>query len=311
MRTGIIVSQTAARRPASIDQLIEQVGRIARDGFSTAWFAHTSGVDALMVIALAGRVVPDIELGTGVVPIYTRHPIAMAQQALTAQAAIGGRLTLGIGASHKPVVENGWGLSFEQPVEYMREYLAVLLPLLRGEAVAFTGRRFNVQTQLSTPDASPPSLVLAALGERMLRLAGEQTDGTVTWMVGPKTMKSHVAPVITAAARAAGRPDPRIIVGLPICITSDTDAARARADRGFGRYGQLPSYRAMLDREGVASPADVALVGTESEVEDQLAAIERAGGTEFSASIFGSSDEHVRTLEFLKAQVAHVRSTPV
>jgi len=157
MRIGIIVSQTVARRPASIDQLIEQVASIAHDGFSAAVFAHTSGVDALTVIALAGRIVPDVELGTGVVPIYTRHPIAMAQQALTVQAAIGGRLTLGIGTSHKPVVENSWGMSFERPGEYMAEYLAVLQPLLHGEAVEFDGRRIRAKTQLSLPAAAPPS----------------------------------------------------------------------------------------------------------------------------------------------------------
>src|ERR1700682_2060045 len=153
MRIGIIVNQSAARRPASIDHLIEQVAGIARDGYATAVFAHTSGVDALTVIALAGRGVPGVELATGVVPIYTRHPVLMAQQALTTQAAIGDRLTLGIGASHKPVVENAWGLLFERPVEYMREYLAVLQPLLKGEAVAFAGRRIKAQTQLSMPDA--------------------------------------------------------------------------------------------------------------------------------------------------------------
>jgi 5,10-methylenetetrahydromethanopterin reductase len=311
MRIGLIVNPSVARRPASIDQLIEQVAGIARDGYSTAVFAQTSGIDALTVIALVGRVVPELELSTGVVPIFTRHPVSLAQQALTVQAAIGGRLTLGIGLSHKPVVENAMGLSFERPYGYMRDYLRVLQPLLHGEPVEFSGRRFKVQTQLSMPDTSPPSVVLAALGERMLHLAGDQTDGTATWMVGPKTLASHVTPIITAAARAAGRPPPRIIVGLPICVTSDPDAARARADRGFGRYGQLPSYRAMLDREGVTSPAEVALVGSELEVEDQLAAIERAGGTEFSASVFGSSEEHVRTFEFLKARVAHVRSTPV
>jgi 5,10-methylenetetrahydromethanopterin reductase len=311
MRIGVIVSQSSRGRPASIDQLIDQVGTIERQGFSAAVFAQIGGVDALTVIALAGRAVPNIELGTGVVPIYARHPVAMAQQALTTQAAIGGRLTLGIGLSHKRVVENNWGLSFEHPLEYMQEYLAVLQPLLHGEAVAVSGRRLSAKTQLAMPEAGPPAVVLAALGERMLCLAGEHSDGTATWMVGPKTLESHVVPVITAAARAAGRPAPRIIVGLPICVTNDADGARARAERAFGGYGELPSYRAMLDREGVASPAEIALVGTAAEVEHQLTAIEQAGGTEFNASVFGSSDDHHATFEFLQSRVAHVRSTPV
>jgi 5,10-methylenetetrahydromethanopterin reductase len=311
MRIGVIVSQASRGQPASIDQLIDQVGTIQQQGFSSAVFAQIAGVDALTVIALAGRVVPTIELGTGVVPIYARHPVALAQQALTTQAAIGGRLTLGIGLSHKRVVETAWGLSFERPADYMQEYLTILQPLLHGEPVAVTGRRLSARTQLGVPAAEPPSVVLAALGERMLRLAGEQTDGTATWMVGPKTLASHIVPVITAAAGAAGRPAPRIIVGLPICVTGDAEGARARAERAFGGYGELPSYRAMLDREGVASPAEIALVGTAAEVERQLTAIEQAGGTELNASVFGSSADHHATFEFLRSRVAHVRSTPI
>jgi alkanesulfonate monooxygenase SsuD/methylene tetrahydromethanopterin reductase-like flavin-dependent oxidoreductase (luciferase family) len=133
----------------------------------------------------------------------------------------------------------------------------------------------------------------------------------MTWMVGPKTLRSHITPVITAAAREAGRRPPRIAVGLPICVTSDPDAARSRAARAFERYGQLPSYRAMIDREGVAGPADIALIGSESEVERQLSDIERAGGTEITATVFGSSDDHRRTLEFLQTQAANARRTPV
>jgi F420-dependent oxidoreductase-like protein len=255
--------------------------------------------------------VPEIELGTAVVPIQPRHPMALAQQALTTQAAIGGRLAFGIGLSHRPVVEGMWGLSFEQPAEYLREYLAILQPLLNGESVAFRGQRLVGQGQLSVPDAAPPSLLLAALGPRLLRLAGEQSDGTITWMVGPRTLESHVAPLLRQAAQAAGRPEPRIVVGLPVCVTDDEDAARTRAARNFERYGQLPSYRAMLDREGVAEPADVAIIGSEREVERALGGLESAGATDFNATVFGSADEQALTLALLAAMVAHGRGAPI
>jgi 5,10-methylenetetrahydromethanopterin reductase len=312
MRIGINTNASAGGgRPASLDQMLEQVAGLAERGFHTAAFAQISGMDVLTLIALAGRSVPRIEFETAVVPIYGRHPAALAQQALTAQAATQGRLVLGLGLSHKPVVEQRWGLSFERPAEYMHEYLQVLLPLVRGEAVDFTGKRFNVHAQISVAETSPPSVVLAALGERMLRIAGELTDGTALWMVGPKTLESHILPIITSAAQEAGRPSPRIFAGLPICVTNDAAAARERTARSLANYGQLPSYRAMLDREGADGPADVMLVGSESEVERQLAALEDAGATDFTATPVGSREDQARTFEFLQAQVAHVRSTPV
>lgn len=312
MRIGINTNPSAGGgQPASLDQMVEQVATLAERGFATAAFAQISGLDALTLIAVAGRAVPRIELETAVVPIYTRHPVALAQQALSTQTAAGGRLVLGIGLSHKPAVEQRWGLSFERPVQYMQEYLAILLPLLRGEAVTYSGERLKANAQITVAETPPPSVVLAALGERMLRLAGEQTDGTALWMVGPRTLESHVVPIITAAARAGGRPAPRILASLPICVTSDAAAARERAARSLGNYGQLPSYRAMLDREGVDGPADVMVVGDETEVERQLARLEGAGATDFTASPVGSADDRRRTMEFLEAQVAHVRSTPV
>jgi F420-dependent oxidoreductase-like protein len=312
MRIGISTNPSSGGgRPATVDDVIEQVAGFARGGFATAAFAHLAGLDPLMLIALTGRAVPRIELATAVVPIYTRHPALMAQQALTAQAATGGRLALGIGLSHRPVVEERWGLSFERPVEYMREYLAILRPLLRGEAVDYTGKRLSAHVQLTIPDASPPPLLLAALGERMLRLAGEQTDGTALWLVGAKTLASHVTPIINEAARAAGRPAPRIVVGLPMCVTSDPAAARERAARSMAGYGNLPSYRAMLDREGAAGPADVLVTGSETEVERQLQELEAAGATDFTATPVGSSDERQRTFEFLRAWVANGRGAPV
>jgi F420-dependent oxidoreductase-like protein len=312
MRIGINTSPTAAGgRAATLDDMIQQVTGIARDGFNYAAFAHISGLDALITIAVAGRVVPSIELMTSVLPIYLWHPVLMAQQALTTQAAVGGRLTLGIGLSHKPAVEQRWGLAFERPVDYMREYLAILQPLLRGEPVDYQGERLKAQTQLSIADTPAPSLILAALGERMLRLAGEKADGTALWLVGRQTLASHITPLITEAAAKAGRPAPRIIVGLPICVTSDPSAAKERAARGMGFYGQLPSYRAMLDREGATGPADVMVVGAESDVDSQLARLEEAGATDFTANVIGSAAERQRTVEFLQSRVAHGRRAQV
>ncbi len=312
MRFGVMVDASApGGGAASVDQLVGQVAARANDGLSSAWFANIFGVDALTMAAVTGRAVPGIELGTAVMPVFTRHPMAMAQQALTTQAAVGNRFTLGIGLAHQIVVEQRWGMVWERPADYMREYLAVLQPLLRGEAVGIRGERLSGEGQLTIPGATPPPVLLAALGPRMLKLAGEHADGTLTWMAGPKTIANHIAPVLNEAAQAAGRPQPRIVVGLPLCVTDDIDGARARAKRSYERYGQLPSYRAMLDREGAAGPADVAIVGSEAEVEQQLNALERAGATDLYASVFGSAEQKERGYSLLRTLVAHGRGTPV
>jgi F420-dependent oxidoreductase-like protein len=202
-------------------------------------------------------------------------------------------------------------MSFERPLEYMREYLAILQPLLHGEAATFKGRRLTGQATLNMPAVSPPPVIVAALGESMLRLTGEQADGTATWMVGPRTLESHITPTLQKAAEAAGRAEPRIIVGLPICVTSDVDAVRTRAARSFERYGQLPSYKAMLEREGVTNPSEVLVAGSESEVEQQLARLEAAGATDFNATLFGPSADQQRTLELLRARVTNDRAAAV
>ena len=312
MRIGVMVDVSApGGGAASVDQLIGQVGARANDGLDSAWFANIFGVDALSIVAVAGRAVPGIEIGTDVVPIYTRHPMAMAQQALTVQAAIQNRLVLGIGLSHQVVVEGRWGLSFERPVAYMQEYLAILQPLLRGETVAVHGERLTCEGQLVVPGATPPKVMLAALGPRMLRLAGEQADGTLTWLAGPKTVARHIAPIINEAAEQAGRPRPRVVVGLPLCVTDDVDSGHTRAARIYERYGQLPSYRAMLDREGVAGPADVAIVGSEPDVDEHLEALERAGATDLAFQVFGSSDQKERGYAYLRARVTDGRVATV
>jgi len=235
------------------------------------------------------------------VPTYGRHPLTMAQQALTVQAASGGRFKLGIGLSHQMVIEGMFGLSFEKPVRHMREYLAVLMPLLHEKTCAFAGETISTQASIGATELPAPPVLIAALGPQMLALAGSEADGTVTWMTGPATLASHTVPTITGAAERAGRPAPEVFAALPICVSEDPDAARARASQDFQVYGFLPSYRAMLDREGAEKPGDVAIVGDEAAVEKELGQLRDAGVTEFVASIFGTREQRERTWECLRA----------
>lgn len=299
MRYGLTIDNS---RP--IPEVVEQVQRMADAGLASATVSQIFGYDALTLLALVGQQVPDIELVTGVVPTYPRHPIMLAAQALTVQAATGGRLTLGIGLSHQIVIENMFGYSFDRPARHMREYLTALVPLLDGEQVAFQGETLTAATMAPLEIEAPrPSVLVAALGPTMLKLAGSLADGTITWMTGPATLASHIAPTITAAAADAGRTPPRIAVGLPVCVTADPDAARAQAAELFAIYGTLPSYRAMLDREQAGGPGDVAIVGDEEAVAAQIAAVAEAGATEFSAAIYGSAEQRERGFALL-AQLA-------
>jgi F420-dependent oxidoreductase-like protein len=285
----------------SIDSIVTDVQHAADAGFSSAWAPQVFSHDALTLLAVVGRAVPGIELGTAVVPTYPRHPLMLAAQALTAQQATGGRVVLGIGLSHQLVIEGMFGYSFEKPARHMREYLAVLLPLLRGEQVSFVGETLKTMTMapLDIKGVAAPPVLLAALAPTMLKLAGTLADGTITWMTGPATIADHIVPSITKAAEAAGRARPRITVGLPVCVTHDREKARERAARGFSIYGQLPSYRAMLDRERAGGPEDVAIVGDEAEVVAQIGRVADGGATDFMGARFGSPEERERTSALL------------
>jgi F420-dependent oxidoreductase-like protein len=231
----------------------------------------------------------------------------LAQQALTASLAVGGRLVLGIGLSHQIVIQDMYGYSFDKPARHMREYLAVLLPLLAGENVSFDGETVHAHIGLTVPRSGQNvPVLLAALAPQMLRLAGEKADGTVLWMTGPATVRDYVVPAIRKAAAAAGRPDPRVVCMLPVCVTDEPAKARADADRLLAIYGQLPSYRAMLDKEGAAGPGDVAFVGDEDAVAAQISALAGAGVTDFVAAEF-SPTERARTRAFLKTYIASQR----
>jgi F420-dependent oxidoreductase-like protein len=305
MRIGLFLGDTGAP-----DALVQQVVDAERDGFASAWFSQIFGCDSLTVIALAGKQTSKIEMGTSVVPVYPRHPHMLAQQALTVQAATNGRVALGIGLSHAPVVEGMWGMSYDHPARYMREYLSVLVPLMREGKANFQGEVFRVNATLQVVGATPPALLLAALAPAMLKTAGELADGTVTWMTGAKTIETHVAPRIGKAAKEAGRPTPRIAVCLPVAVTDDVPAARERAAQLFQVYGFLPNYKRMLDKEGASGPKDVVIVGNEADVEQQVRALASAGATDFAGAIFPAGDDvgasMARTHALLKGLIGKV-----
>ncbi|HEV7720142.1 MAG TPA: TIGR03564 family F420-dependent LLM class oxidoreductase [Iamia sp.] len=302
MRIGIFGGDTAAT--GTIDDHVAAARAAAEDGFSSFWLPQIFGYDALTVLALIGREVPDIELGTAVVPTYPRHPAALAAQAVTTNEAADGRLVLGIGLSHGIVIEMMYGMSFEKPLRHMREYLAILLPLVQTGAADVEGETLTGRIGLSMVARRPFPVLIAALGPKMLALAGAVADGTVTWMTGPDTLRTHIVPSITSAAEEAGREAPRIIGALPVLVTDDEADGRARAGQAFAVYDTLPSYKAMLDREGAGGPADVALVGDEESVGQQLDAIVASGITDFVAVEYSRNpDESARTRALLRSRI--------
>ena len=304
VRIGVGIGDIAGRA-VDMDELVLQAQRAEEAGFASVWLANIFGMDALTAAVVCGRATSRVEVGTGIVPTYPRHPFAMAQQAVTVNAAIGKRLLLGIGLSHQIVIESMLGMSYARSYSHMKEYLAALAPLVREGKVSFNGELYRVNAQLRVPGSAPFPILLAALAPKMLALAGSVADGTVTWMTGPKTLASHIVPTIRAAAEAAGKPAPRVVAGLPICVTDDPDEARRVAGKLFRGYGVLPSYRAMLDREGAAGAAEIAVVGDEAQVSAQLDALAAAGVTDLMAVPFatGTSEASLaRSFTLLEAR---------
>jgi F420-dependent oxidoreductase-like protein len=299
MRIGIFGGLAAT---ATIDDVVADVQAAEEQGFHSYWVPQIFGYDALTLLAVVGRETERIELGTSVIPTYPRHPAMLAAQALTTQQASGGRLTLGIGLSHQPVIEHMFGMSFDKPVRHLREYLDVLMPLVSGERVEAHGETISANLALDIPGTQPVPVQVAALGPQMLKLAGARTAGTITWMTGPRTIADHTAPTIQAAADAAGNPGPAITSGVPVCVTDDVAGTRARAAQVYAIYGQLPSYRAMLDREGLEGPADLAIIGDEEAVAARIRDFADAGVTDLAASEFGSGGgERDRTRALLRS----------
>ena len=308
MRIGLMAGATAAAGNG-LQAVVDYAKMAEERGFDSIWLANIFGLDAVGVCAIAGWETSRIEFGTAVTPTYPRHPTALAQQAVTTSVACGGRFTLGIGLSHKMVIEDMLGMSYDKPAAHMNEYLHVLGPLLKGEAVDYAGEQYQVKLGLDVPGSSEVPLIVAALGPAMLKLAGTWADGTTTWMTGPKTIESHIVPGISSAAQEAGRAAPRIVCGLPIVVTNDVDAVREQIAKELTVYGMLPSYRAMLDREGVAGPADLSIVGDEATVRAEIQRLRDVGVTDFNAAIMPIGEGSLETtLNLLQSELGATES---
>jgi len=277
--------------------------RVAADaGLDAVWFPQTAGLDALTLLAVVAREVPDIRLGSGVVPIQGRHPFALAMQALAVADAAGpGRFTLGVGVTHASMSEAWYGVPFRGIVDVCTEVVTALGGLLGPErSTGIDGAHVSSHATISAAGAPVPGLVLAALAPRMVELAGRSTDGTITWMTGPTALGRDIVPRLRAAAEGAGRPAPRVVVGIQVCVTDDVPGARERIAPMMGLSAALPVYGRQLAAEGVDDFTELALVGSEDAVTERLQRYREAGMTELCAHVLGTDEERARTLAFLR-----------
>jgi 5,10-methylenetetrahydromethanopterin reductase len=289
-----------------VDATVNTLAQLRDEGFGRVWMAQMPyDPDLLTVLAVAFREVDTIEVGSAVLPIQNQHPMLLAQRALTMNVIANGRFILGLGMTHQAVTETMWGIPWDKPLRRMREYLDGLQPLLAGKPADAVGETVTARGSLQIPGAPTPDIYIAALGPQMLRLAGRRTAGTLTWMTGPKTLAEHVVPALREAAVEAGRPGSavRVVASLPVSVTDDVAGARAQAAEQFGMYGHLPSYRAMLDREGFANPEDAAIIGDEETVSARLDELSAVGVDEFTAAVFDASAEgRARTRALLRTR---------
>jgi F420-dependent oxidoreductase-like protein len=293
----------------TLEDIANEVVFAADAGLNSYWLAQVWRFDAMTLIPHLARLAPNLEFGTGVVATYLRHPMTLASQALTTSLLTGGRFTLGLGLMHRPAIEGMFEIPFDRPVEHMGEYLDIVLPLLNQERVDASGRTVSYHGSMDVPNAPACRVLLAALGPRMLRLCGSRTTGTITWMTGPRTLTAHVVHTISDAAVAADRPAPRIVALVPVQVTDDVAAARVQARRTLYGYGDMPSYRAMLNREGFAGPEDFAIIGNEDQVQEQISAYQTAGATDIGVAVLGGPQHRDRTRALIATLASHTNQT--
>ncbi|MBE8518985.1 TIGR03564 family F420-dependent LLM class oxidoreductase [Amycolatopsis sp. H6(2020)] len=289
MRTGILIDELGV----GFDAMTAQAREAAKLGYGTLWVAQRGGWDALTALPALAAAAPGLELGTCVVPTYSRHPITMAAQALTVQAAAGVPVHLGLGLSHRFIVEGEFGYSYDRPIRHLREYLQALHPLLRGEKAAVHGESLTAAGAVNAPGAQRPAVLIGSVSPQSTRLAGELADGVITTWAGPRATGEFVVP-------ALGRPS-RVVSGQLVCVTSEVDERRRWVEETYGGAANIPAYRAILDREGHERVSDSALIGDEETVRRQVKSLEDAGATELLVIPIGSAEEQSRTRALLAA----------
>jgi F420-dependent oxidoreductase-like protein len=289
VRVGVMIGPERGDSARKVARMLDDVEWAENAGLDTAWIPQVPGdFDALIAIALMGTRTTRIELGSAVVPVHAQHPVALARQALSAHAAAGGRLALGIGASHHWIVQDMLGLPYERPAAFTRDYLEVLQAALRGPGpVDVENATFTVHNPLDLGPIAPLPLLLAALGPVMLALAGERADGTVLWMADERAIAEHVAPRITKAAEAAGRPAPRVVAGIPVCLCRprQVEEARERASRILGEAEVSPNYQRLLEYGDAKDVGDLTAAGDEAAIAARFQRFKDAGVTDLSVRL--------------------------
>jgi len=287
---------------STVDKVVSQAKQAEAEGFTSLWYASAVCGDPMVPIAVAGRETSRIELGTAVLQTYPCHPLLQANRAASVVSAMDRPgLTLGIGPSHEPIIREVFGLDYDHPGTNTEEYVRILTASLRGETVDLDGDEWRVHSdgRVVVP-AHPVPVLVAALGPRLLRVAGALADGVVLWLAPVKAIETHVVPKVHAAAAAAGRPVPRVVAGLPVAVHDDVAEARATLDGAAGSYAGADNYQRIMDLGGAATAGDAAIIGDERSVRAQLQGLIDAGATDIWAAAFPVGDDKAAKLASLQ-----------
>ena len=312
MRIGLMLGPERGRYRQKVAQLIADAKAAEDAGFTSIWCPQIPGdFDAFTAMTLMGHATERIELGTAVMPIQTRHPIAMAQEVLSVQAVCEGRFTPGLGTSHDWVIEGQLGLRYERPAHLMRNYLEVLNAALRGPgSVDVENEEYRVHSPMDVTDLGPNRLLLAALGPVMLRIAGEHASGTILWMADERAIAQHVVPRITKAAAGAGKPAPRVVAGVPValCANDEVNEARAFANKVLGHADFCSNYQQLLERGDATDVGDILAAGDETAVLARLRAFRDAGTTDLAVRPLAVGSDRAARIESRNRTLAFVAS---